>query len=336
MAVSGSFDETVRLWNIKKGTCHRTIAAHSEAVTGVDFNRDGSILATSSYDGLIRLWDSSNGQCLKTLDHGDSSPIGNIVFSPNSFQLLATSLDNSIRLWDIANSRIMKTYLGHQNEKFAIKACFSAFKSPSSKSTSSKLTSLEPQPPPVMIVAGSEDQRIYIWDLQTKKVLHTLVGHKDAVLAVATHSTQSLIASASLDHDPCIKVSFPPPPPSLPHIESFVACSLSSTLPHSTDLEADNLPRLILYNTTTQIHPQEEERRSRTSTSSSSSSSSRRGKAPNSAVTIIATADNLVISQLNASHCSSMTNKGLLACSCISIPSLDTSVMTSAGNSQLV
>ena len=199
LAVSGSFDETVRLWNLQKNTCHRTIAAHSEAVTGVDFNLDGSILASSSYDGLIRLWDSSTGQCLKTLVYGEAPPIGNIFFSPNSFQLLATSLDNSIRLWDIANSRVIKTYLGHHNEKFAIKACFSAFQS--------SMPSPSCSVPPVMIVSGSEDQRIYLWDLQSKKVVQTLVGHKDAILAVATHPTLSLIASASLDHDPCIKVS---------------------------------------------------------------------------------------------------------------------------------
>lgn len=185
---------------MQRGTCHRTIAAHSEAVTGVDFNRDGSILASSSYDGLIRLWDSSTGQCLKTLVHGEAPPIGNLVFSPNSFQVLATSLDHSIRLWDIANSRVIKTYLGHQNEKFAIKACFSAFK----ESSSSPLT--PSHLPAAMIIAGSEDQRIYLWDLQTKKVVQTLLGHKDAILAVATHASMNVIASASLDHDPCIKV----------------------------------------------------------------------------------------------------------------------------------
>jgi COMPASS component SWD3 len=207
LAVSGSFDETVRIWNLQRDSCHRTIAAHSEAVTGVDFNRDGSILASSSYDGLIRLWDSSNGQCLKTLDHGESSPIGNILFSPNSFQLLATSLDNSIRLWDIANSRVIKTYLGHHNEKYAIKACFSAFGSSTPASLQTNATKAAASLPPVMVVAGSEDSRIYLWDLQTKKIVQTLTGHKDTILAVATHPRLSMIASASLDHDPCIKVS---------------------------------------------------------------------------------------------------------------------------------
>lgn len=194
------------------GSCHRSIAAHSEAVTGVAYNRDGSILASCSYDGLIRLWDTSTGQCLKTLVHGEAPPIGHVTFSPNAFQLLATSLDGTIRLWDMANGRVLKTYVGHQNSRFALKAAFTAWNVPTTSA----------HRPPCSVVAGSEDQRVYVWDLQNKAVIQTLLGHRDTVLCIAvrfyllcrisltrvfqTHERLPIIASASLDRDPCIKV----------------------------------------------------------------------------------------------------------------------------------
>lgn len=53
LLVSGGFDETIRLWDLQRGTCHRTIAAHSEAVTGVDFSSDGAMIASCSNDGLM-------------------------------------------------------------------------------------------------------------------------------------------------------------------------------------------------------------------------------------------------------------------------------------------
>lgn len=53
MAASGSFDESVRLWDVRTGICLRTIAAHADPVTGVAFHPDGSLLASSSYDGLM-------------------------------------------------------------------------------------------------------------------------------------------------------------------------------------------------------------------------------------------------------------------------------------------
>ncbi|KAM1217276.1 hypothetical protein TB2_013244 [Malus domestica] len=39
MIVSGSFDETVRIWEVKTGKCLKVLPAHSDPVTAVDFNR---------------------------------------------------------------------------------------------------------------------------------------------------------------------------------------------------------------------------------------------------------------------------------------------------------
>lgn len=255
------------------GTCHRTIAAHSEAVTGVDCNRDGSILASCSYDGLIRLWDASTGQCLKTLVHGEAQPIGHVSFSPNGFQLLATSLDGTVRLWDMANTRVLKTYTGHQNAKFALKAAFTAWQSgpvPAGESNSnarrvdrSSTNAVDAAQPPCMVAVGSEDHRVYLWDLQTKTVTQMLLGHRDAVICIAvrvasgkkgldswshcrvatpanvaiglsthaqTHERIPIIASASLDRDPCIKVS----------TES--SCNCNSRVQKSSTRRADRTP----------------------------------------------------------------------------------------------
>lgn len=208
LAVSGGFDESVRMWDLQKKRCHRTIAAHSEAVTGVAFNRDGSILASCSYDGLIRLWDAFTGQCLKTLVHGEAMPIGHVTFSPNGFQLLATSLDNSIRLWDMANARVLKTYVGHQNAKFALKSAFTAWDIHNPDDNQQHVNGPEKNRThlPCFVVAGSEDQKVYLWDLQTKQVEHALQSHRDVVLCIAAHPSKPIIASASLDRDPCIKI----------------------------------------------------------------------------------------------------------------------------------
>ena len=39
-----SFDETVKLWDVRSGECVATLPAHSNPVTGVDFNRDGTMI----------------------------------------------------------------------------------------------------------------------------------------------------------------------------------------------------------------------------------------------------------------------------------------------------
>ncbi|EPQ28098.1 uncharacterized protein PFL1_04425 [Pseudozyma flocculosa PF-1] len=190
LIASGGFDETVRLWDVGRGTCHRTIAAHSEAVSGVAFNHEGTLIVSCSYDGSLRLWDVPTGQCLKTLEHKDKAAIASVRFSPNSMLLLAASLDSTVRLWDIPNSKIVKTYNGHRNLKYATKAAFTRPTRKSSGDGAQQTTQNADAAgqaaaiPQIHIVCGSEDHKVYLWDLQTKTLVQTLDGHRDSVIDV--------------------------------------------------------------------------------------------------------------------------------------------------------
>ena len=52
MVASGSFDQSVKLWDARSGECIRSMSAHSDPVTSVNFSRDGALLASCSFDGL--------------------------------------------------------------------------------------------------------------------------------------------------------------------------------------------------------------------------------------------------------------------------------------------
>jgi len=81
----------------------------------------------------------------------------------------------------------LKIYTGHKNEKYCIFANFSV--------TGGK-----------WIVSGSEDNMVYIWNLQTKEIVQKLQGHSDVVLCTACHPTENIIASAALENDKTIKL----------------------------------------------------------------------------------------------------------------------------------
>ena len=51
--MSGSYDETIFVWDVRTARVLRSLPAHSDPVGGVDFVRDGTLIASCSSDGLM-------------------------------------------------------------------------------------------------------------------------------------------------------------------------------------------------------------------------------------------------------------------------------------------
>ena len=88
--------------NNNAGKCLKTLPAHSDPVSAVHFNRDGSLIVSSSYDGLCRIWDTASGQCLKTLIDDDNPPVSFVKFSPNGEPPCST-----LNKWNFLNNNII-------------------------------------------------------------------------------------------------------------------------------------------------------------------------------------------------------------------------------------
>ncbi|NTV06956.1 MAG: WD40 repeat domain-containing protein, partial [Chlorobiaceae bacterium] len=71
--VSGSFDETVMLWDVESGQSLLTMKGHDTWVECIDFSRDGKLLASGSTDSTVRIWDAATGQCLHVCKGHDTA-----------------------------------------------------------------------------------------------------------------------------------------------------------------------------------------------------------------------------------------------------------------------
>ncbi len=179
LLASGSFDESLRLWDLRTGSCVSAIPAHSEPVTSVQFSGDGALLASGSYDGLLRLWDvAAGGQCLKTVQEEGVPPVACARWSPNGRFLLSAHLDSTLRLWDPLTSKRVRALRGHANARFCAAAAFVVNGAAAAAAGAARRQ---------LVLCGGEAGAATVWDVQTGAVAQTLGGHGDLVLAADAH-----------------------------------------------------------------------------------------------------------------------------------------------------
>ena len=57
---SGSWDNTICLWDVRTGIFLLTLAGHTGWVSSVVYSSDGKTLASGSFDGTVLLWELSS------------------------------------------------------------------------------------------------------------------------------------------------------------------------------------------------------------------------------------------------------------------------------------
>jgi predicted Zn finger-like uncharacterized protein len=67
-AISGSVDETLRVWSPEVGECLRVLRGHKDIIHDVRITPDGRLALSASQDHTVRLWQISSGQCEITFD----------------------------------------------------------------------------------------------------------------------------------------------------------------------------------------------------------------------------------------------------------------------------
>jgi transcription initiation factor TFIID subunit 5 len=100
--LTGSSDQTCRLWDVQKGTCVRIFAKHNGPVTAAAISPDGRTMASAGTDNVIKLWDMGSGKPIKSM--AVLSTVFSLDFSRNGAILASGGADDCVRLWDTKKS----------------------------------------------------------------------------------------------------------------------------------------------------------------------------------------------------------------------------------------
>lgn len=221
MILSGGTDGTICMWHAPSRSLVMSVDANAGAVVSLEFSpSSGSTIhdssrefASGSHDGMVRVWDAANLSACKSSFHCEySPPVSCVRYTPNGKYLLVSTLDNKHRLFP-ADSELnksslvyepIKEYSGHKCTNYTSQSTFLIGRDAaigSSSSTENSLRSTNSIHNAKYIVSGSEDGTVYAWEMDRTTIEQRLIGHHDAVLAVACSPNEAApqIASASRD-----------------------------------------------------------------------------------------------------------------------------------------
>jgi WD40 repeat protein len=97
MIISGSYDKTIKIWDIDTGSCLKTLEGHTYSVRSV-YVKD-NLIVSGSWDNTIKIWDIDTGTCIKTLTGHTNG--GLTVFVKDNL-IISGSEDKSIRITPIS------------------------------------------------------------------------------------------------------------------------------------------------------------------------------------------------------------------------------------------
>ena len=147
--VSGSWDKTIKIWDMQSGEYLHTLEGHMDSVYSIAISPDGNRMVSGSSDETIKIWDMQSGEYLNTLE-GHSSYVESVVISPDGKTIVSGDHNGTIKIWDMKNTKCLNTLKLHSGYVRSVAISLNG----------------------KTIVSVSDDEIIRIWDIQSGECVY--------------------------------------------------------------------------------------------------------------------------------------------------------------------
>jgi periodic tryptophan protein 2 len=173
------------VWEWKSESYILKQQGHFFDLNAVAYSPNGQLMVTGADDGKVKVWNVLTGFCFVTFSE-HTAPITAVAFmggnrgvGGHGLAVVSASLDGTVRAFDLVRYRNFKTFAAPSPVQFI---------------------SLAVDEEGEIIMAGGMDPfNIYVWSVQTGKLLDEFSGHGAPVSSLSYSSAAGLLASGSWD-----------------------------------------------------------------------------------------------------------------------------------------
>ncbi|MDX2042847.1 MAG: tail fiber domain-containing protein [Acidobacteriota bacterium] len=170
--ISGSGDNTIKLWSLADGKLRSTLEGHRSEVKALAISPDGTKLSSRDASRTIKLWSLSlpEGRLLST-PHGVKS----LAISPNGKILASAAGEKDIQLWSLSERKMLATLEGHTK--------------------SVRMLAISPNGN--ILASSADDRSIKLWSLPEGKLLATFQTDAESVHQITFAADSKALLSRS-------------------------------------------------------------------------------------------------------------------------------------------
>lgn len=158
-ALSCGIGGKLRVWNVELGNCQHVLAGHSSTVRSVALSADGRIAVSVSIDDTIKTWDTAGRRRLWTKT--DKSYLCQVALTSDGRLAYSINEEGKIKKWQMNNAECHEI-LQHKSHLFL------------AISADGRIG-----------ITGGRDKRLSVWDMESRRGLHTLMESSEIVRGIA-------------------------------------------------------------------------------------------------------------------------------------------------------
>jgi len=197
--VSGSTDESLKLFDIGKNLELGSLSRHRGPISCLSFHSNSHLISASE-DGSIIIWDSNNWEPLYELS-GHKTGIVSIAIHPSGKLMLSLAKDRTLKMWNLIKGKCAFTQRLEREGDIVIWSPSASWYAISGGNTIDIFQALNAEKKVSfqhshrilaaiflkedVIAAGGEDRNITLWNLSTSNREKILKGHKNRIKGLA-------------------------------------------------------------------------------------------------------------------------------------------------------